>query len=83
MPAIVPPATSGNLTDLVTDRAKREPNRITLSRPLGDGWQGVSAIEFESEIRAVAKGLIASGIQVGERIATAGALFIDQAVNAN
>ena len=68
VPAIVPPATSGNLTDLVTDRAKREPNRITLSRPLGDGWQGVSAIEFESEIRAVAKGLIASGIQVGERI---------------
>ena len=69
VPAMVHPATSGNLTDLVTDRANREPNRITLSRPLGDGWQGVSASEFESEIRAVAKGLIASGIQVGERVA--------------
>ena len=69
VPALVPPATSGNLTNLVTDRARLEPSRVTLSKPLGDGWQGVTASEFESEIRAVAKGLIATGIQVGDRVA--------------
>ena len=69
VPAIVPPATKGNLSDLVADRAANEPNRITLSRPLGQGWQGVSAKEFDSEVRAVAKGLIAANINVGDRVA--------------
>ena len=69
VPAIVPPATSGNLSDLVANRAANEPNRITLSRPLGEGWQGVSAKEFDSEVRAVAKGLMAANIALGDRVA--------------
>ncbi|CAB4694488.1 MAG: AMP-binding protein [Actinobacteria bacterium] len=69
VPAIVPPATSGNLSDLVANRALNEPNRVTLSRPLGEGWQSVTAKEFDSEVRAVAKGLIAARIGVGDRIA--------------
>ena len=69
VPAIVPPATSGNLSALVADRAQNEPNRITLSRPLGEGWQGVSAKEFDDEVRAVAKGLIAANIGAGDRVA--------------
>ena len=69
VPAIVPPAPKGNLSDLVADRAANEPNRITLSRPLGQGWQGVSAKEFDGEVRAVAKGLIAANINVGDRVA--------------
>ncbi|CAN2240699.1 FAA1 Long-chain acyl-CoA synthetases (AMP-forming) [actinobacterium SCGC AAA044-D11] len=69
VPAIVPPVTSGNLSDLVANRATNEPDRITLSRPLGEGWQGVSAKEFDLEVRAVAKGLIAAKIGVGDRVA--------------
>ncbi|MCX6454299.1 MAG: long-chain fatty acid--CoA ligase [Actinobacteria bacterium] len=69
VPAIVPPATSGNLSDLVADRAANEPSRITLSRPLGDGWQGVTAKEFDAQVREVAKGLMAANIGVGDRIA--------------
>ena len=69
VPAIVPPATSGNLSDLVADRAANEPSRITLSRPLGDGWQGVTAKEFDAQVREVAKGLMAASIGVGDRIA--------------
>jgi len=68
-PAIVPPATSGNLTNLVTERALFEPQRVMLSRPLGDGWQPVSAREFEEEVRATAKGLVASGVQISDRVA--------------
>ena len=69
IPPLVPEATAGNLTNLLIDRAKTEPNRIMLSRPLGDGWQSVSALEFEAEVRSVAKGLVASGIQRGDRVA--------------
>ena len=69
VPALVPNATSGNLTRYIANRAQDEPNRIVVSRPLGDGWQSVTAKEFESEIRSAAKGLVASGIAIGDRVA--------------
>ena len=69
VPALVPPATSGNLSNLVSERAKNEPDRIILSRPLGEGWQPVSAREFESEVISAAKGFIAAGVTVGDRVA--------------
>jgi len=68
-PALIPAATKGNLTDLISDRAKNEPNRITVSRPLGDGWQPMTALQIEDEVRAAAKGLIAAGIKAGDRVA--------------
>jgi long-chain acyl-CoA synthetase len=69
IPAIIPPAAAGNLTNLIAERAWFEPERIVASRPLGDGWQPVTAKEFEEEIRSVAKGLIASGVKTGDRVA--------------
>lgn len=69
IPALVPAATAGNLTNIVTERSWFEPERIMLSRPLGDGWHSVTAREFEAEVRATAKGLVASGIQIGDRVA--------------
>lgn len=39
-----------------------------LSRPVGEGWQPVSARTLEAEVRAVAKGLIAAGIKSGDRV---------------
>lgn len=69
IPALVPSATEGNLTNLVAERAWFEPERIMLSRPLGEGWQPVTAREFETEVRTAAKGLIAAGIQIGDRVA--------------
>ena len=68
-PALVPSATAGNLTNLIAERAWFEPERITMSRPLGDGWQSVTAKEVDEEVRATAKGLIAAGIQLGDRVA--------------
>ena len=69
VPALVEVPATGNLTNYISERASLEPSRITMSRPLGDGWQPVTALEVEHEIRAVAKGLIASGINVGDRVA--------------
>jgi long-chain acyl-CoA synthetase len=68
IPPLVPAATAGNLTNLIAERAWFEPERIIMSRPLGDGWQPVTAREVEEEIRATAKGLIASGVQIGDRV---------------
>ncbi|CAN2204564.1 FAA1 Long-chain acyl-CoA synthetases (AMP-forming) [Candidatus Nanopelagicaceae bacterium] len=68
-PAIIPAATAGNLTNLIAERAWFEPDRITMSRPLGDGWQPLTARQVEEEIRATAKGLVAAGIQIGDRVA--------------
>ena len=68
-PAIIATATEGNLTNLIAERAWFEPERVTMSRPLGDGWQPVTAREVEEEVRATAKGLIAAGIQIGDRVA--------------
>ncbi len=69
IPPIIPTATAGNLTNLIAERAWFEPERITMSRPLGEGWQPMTAKEVEEEIRATAKGLIAAGIQIGDRVA--------------
>ncbi|CAB4338220.1 unannotated protein [freshwater metagenome] len=68
-PVLVPTATEGNLTNLIAERAWFEPERITMSRPLGEGWQALTAREVESDVRSAAKGLIAAGIQVGDRVA--------------
>jgi long-chain acyl-CoA synthetase len=68
-PAIIPAATAGNLTNLIAERAWFEPDRITMSRPLGDGWQPLTARQVEGEIRATAKGLVAAGINIGDRVA--------------
>jgi len=68
-PAVLPAATAGNLTNLIAERAWFEPDRITMSRPLGDGWQPLTARQVEEEIRATAKGLVAAGIQIGDRVA--------------
>ena len=69
IPPLVPTATAGNLTNLVAERAWFEPERITMSRPLGEGWQPVTAREVDQEVRATAKGLIAAGVQIGDRVA--------------
>jgi long-chain acyl-CoA synthetase len=68
-PAVIPPATAGNLTNLIAERAWFEPDRITMSRPLGDGWEPLTARQVEDEIRATAKGLVAAGINIGDRVA--------------
>jgi long-chain acyl-CoA synthetase len=69
LPALVPHPTTGNITSIITDKVEKEPGRVLVSRPLGDGWQPVTAVEFDQEIRSVAKGLIAHGIGRGDRVA--------------
>jgi len=69
LPALAPHPTTGNITNIITDRAAKEPGRVLLSRPLGNGWKPVSAVELDQEIRSVAKGLISHGVARGDRVA--------------
>jgi long-chain acyl-CoA synthetase len=63
------PPTSGNLTDDVVTNARDHGSVEVFSRPGPEGWTGVTAARFRDEVAAVAKGLIASGIEPGDRVA--------------
>src|SRR5262249_12798866 len=61
------PAT-GNLTDDVVTNADEAPDTVVFSRRHGTEWTGVTASEFLAEVRAVAKGFLAAGLEPGERV---------------
>ncbi|MBC9732148.1 AMP-dependent synthetase/ligase [Nocardioides marmotae] len=61
---------TGNLTDDVVRNAAEAPDAVVFSRPaVGGGWDDVTAAEFLAEVSAVAKGLVAAGIETGDRVA--------------
>jgi long-chain acyl-CoA synthetase len=69
MPALVELPASANLTDVVFSRAQAEPGAVVLRRRAPDGgWQDVTAAEFRAEAAALAQGLIAAGIEPGDRV---------------
>jgi long-chain acyl-CoA synthetase len=59
----------GSITDDIVENADEHPDDVVLSRRLDGGWRDVSAAEFLAEVRGVARGLIASGIEPGDRVA--------------
>ncbi|GAA5184003.1 long-chain fatty acid--CoA ligase [Rugosimonospora acidiphila] len=69
----VPPvATVGsevNLTDPVWDNAAQAPDAVQFSVRTDSGWQDVTCAQFHREVVALAKGLIAAGIEPGDRVA--------------
>ena len=64
-----PIPTTGNLTDDVVTNARDAGETAVFSRRTADGWVDVTAAEFHDEVRAVAKGLIAAGVEAGDRVA--------------
>jgi len=68
-PATVEVPASANLTDVVWAAAAEHPDHVGFSRRTEDGWQDVTTREFREEVSALAKGLIASGVQPGDRVA--------------
>ena len=70
IPAMVDvPATAG-LADVVFTRASQDPHAVVMRRPGGSGrWDDVTAGQFRDDVTALAKGLVAAGIEPGDRIA--------------
>jgi len=70
VPAIVPADPEANVTDLLMDRVAATPDRALFALPTANGgWSDVSSSEFLAQVRALAKGFVAAGINPGDRIA--------------
>jgi long-chain acyl-CoA synthetase len=69
MPLAVPADPRANATDLLADRVKETPDLALFALPRADGtWADVTAAEFLEQVRALAKGFVAAGIEPGDKI---------------
>jgi long-chain acyl-CoA synthetase len=73
IPALAEIPATANLADAVFRRAAEQPQAAVLRRPSAAGsyqsWHDVTAAQFKDEVVAVAKGLVAAGIEAGDRVA--------------
>lgn len=68
-PLLVPADPDANTTDLLVDRVKATPDSVLFSLPTADGgWSPVTTREFHEQVVRLAKGLVAAGIQPGDKI---------------
>jgi long-chain acyl-CoA synthetase len=66
--AVAEPAT-GNLTDMLWDNERDFPDSVVFSRRgTGGAWTDVTSVQFAEQVRALAAGFVASGVQVGDRV---------------
>jgi len=73
IPALADIPATANLADLVRRRAAEQPQAVALRRKNGAGtWQDVTTTQFRDEVYALAGGLIAAGIEAGDRVALMG-----------
>ena len=68
-PAVVKASPDANITDILIDRVKLSPDQPLFATPAPDGtWKDVTSSEFLDQVRALAKGFVAAGIQPGDKI---------------
>ncbi|MFF8578656.1 AMP-dependent synthetase/ligase [Streptomyces albidoflavus] len=68
LPALYEVPADGNLTDIVRRNAERHPDSAVIARKVDGAWEDLTATAFLAEVRAAAKGLMASGVQPGDRV---------------
>ena len=70
-PIIVTIDRDTNLNDLLGERVAATPDRVIVERKrVPDGpWEPLTAKELDAEVVAVAKGLVALGVEPGDRVA--------------
>lgn len=61
-PPLILPQVEGNLSDLPIRNGVSRPEEVAFSKPSSGTWEDVTNAEFLAEVRALAKGLMASGI---------------------
>jgi len=69
VPPLVTPQSRGNLSDLPVRNGASQPRDAAFSKPSSGTWVDVTNAEFLADVRALAKGLMASGVGLGERVA--------------
>ncbi|MCC8449411.1 AMP-dependent synthetase/ligase [Streptomyces rochei] len=68
-PALAPRPTTGSTADIPFTNAAEAPDAVVLRREVDGVWRPVTARRFAAEVTAVAKGLIAAGLEPGGRVA--------------
>lgn len=58
-----------NIVTAMQELARNRPNTVSISRLKDFEWIEVTAKDFMAEVFAVAKGLIANGVEAGDRVA--------------
>ncbi|MZG16525.1 AMP-binding protein, partial [Streptomyces sp. SID5914] len=67
--ALAPRPAEGSTADIPFTNAAEAPDAVVLRRQVDGAWRPVTAAEFAREVTAVAKGLIAAGLEPGGRVA--------------
>jgi long-chain acyl-CoA synthetase len=69
VPPLVNVPSDSNITDLLVRQAAKTSNPALYSRLDASGqWKDITASDFLKDVSALAKGLIASGVQPGDRV---------------
>jgi long-chain acyl-CoA synthetase len=61
------PATAA-LSDAVSGHAAATPGHVAFSRNVGGQWVPVTSKEFAEQVSALARGMVAAGVQPGDRV---------------
>ncbi|QOK24535.1 long-chain fatty acid--CoA ligase [Janibacter indicus] len=69
MPRLIEGNPTDSLADLPGRNADKDPQRVAFSVKESGAWRDVTAAQFNLEVRALAKGLIAQGLEPGDRLA--------------
>jgi long-chain acyl-CoA synthetase len=69
VPSKAPNPRQRNTADYVFENAADFPDRVALRRRIDGEWRDVTSAAFSVEVLALAKGLIAAGVEPGDRIA--------------
>jgi long-chain acyl-CoA synthetase len=70
VPSLIESDSNSNISDLLVERLKSTPNQTLFARQDSVGvWNDMPYTEFYADVCAVAKGLIASGVQTGQQVA--------------
>ncbi|SDH11405.1 long-chain acyl-CoA synthetase [Lentzea fradiae] len=68
VPATAEVAPEENLTDMVWANAERFGNAVSFRRQVDGTWVDITARDFAAQVMAVAKGLLAAGLEFGDRV---------------
>jgi long-chain acyl-CoA synthetase len=69
LPALVEIPATTSLAEVIFTRARKEPHAVVMRKRSGGRWDDVTAEQFHDEVAALAKGLVAAGIEPGDRVA--------------
>ncbi|MFC0533832.1 AMP-dependent synthetase/ligase [Phytohabitans kaempferiae] len=69
VPPVVTIGDAASLTDPVWDNAEAAPDAVQFARRTSHGWVDVTCAQFRDDVVALARGLVAAGVEPGDRVA--------------